>query len=758
LPGLASGDIIGYSMKTEVNLQTALDHGLTAEEFQKTKDILGRDPNIVELGIIAAMWSEHCSYKSSRIHLAKFPTTGKQVIHGPGENAGVVDIGDGTAVVFKMESHNHPSYIEPVEGAATGVGGILRDVFTMGARPVASLDCLRFGDVSHERTPYLVDGVIKGISSYGNCIGVPTVGGSTRFHECYNGNILVNVMNVGLAKTDAIFLGDASGVGNKVIYIGSATGRDGIHGAVMASDTFGEGSEEKRPTVQVGDPFTEKLLLEACLEIFREKLVEGIQDMGAAGLTSSSFEMAERGESGLTIHLDRVPMREEGMTPYELMLSESQERMLLVAKPENERKILDVLKKWDLEASTIGVVEDHGDVKLFFNGELVADIPVKPLVSAAPKLDRPTKRPAYLDKVNAFDTSSVKEPKKLDEVLLKLVSSMNLNSKKWITEQYDTMVGINTVVGPGSDCAIIRVKGEYASNKNSKKAIAVSAGCNERYSYLDPYVGGLITVSETARNIACSGAKPLALTDCLNFGSPENPEIMWQFAESVRGLASACEALSIPVVSGNVSLYNQTGEDAIYPTPMIGIVGLLDDVEKRVPSFFQNGNDVIFLLGETYGEIGGSEYLKTIHGSDEGKPPTLDLEKEKALIELLQELAKEGLLSSAHDISEGGFAVALVESVLGGAKHGCRVDISTELRKDIFLFSESQSRVIVSLGEKNEGEAVEFFEKHGVPFTPVGRVGGTTVKISVNGDVAVRAGTGDLEDAFESSFSKALFG
>jgi len=758
LPGLAGGDIIGYFMNIEINLQTALEHGLTAEEFQKTKDILGRDPNIVELGVIAAMWSEHCSYKSSRIHLAKFPTTGKQVIQGPGENAGVVDIGDGTAVVFKMESHNHPSYIEPVEGSATGVGGILRDVFTMGARPVASLDCLRFGDVSHERTPYLVDGVIKGISSYGNCIGVPTVGGSTRFHECYNGNILVNVMNVGLAKTDAIFLGDASGIGNKVIYIGSATGRDGIHGAVMASDTFSEGSEEKRPTVQVGDPFTEKLLLEACLEIFREKLVEGIQDMGAAGLTSSSFEMAERGGTGLTLHLDRVPMREEGMNPYELMLSESQERMLLVAKPENEQKILDVLKKWDLEASTIGVVEDHGDVKLYWHGELAADIPVKPLVSAAPKLDRPRKRPEYLDRVNAFDTSAVKEPEKLDEVLMQLASSMNLNSKRWITEQYDTMVGVNTVVGPGSDCAIIRVKGEYAPNKESKKGIAISAGCNERYSYLNPYVGGLITVSETARNIACSGAKPLALTDCLNFGSPENPEIMWQFAESVRGLAEACEYLSIPVVSGNVSLYNQTGEDAIYPTPMIGIVGILDDVEKRVPSFFQNENDVIFLLGETYDEIGGSEYLKTIHGSDEGKAPALVLEKEKALIELLQELASGSLLSSAHDISEGGFAIALSECCLGETNFGCRVDVSTDLRKDIFLFSESQSRVIVSMSERNESKAVDLLKKYHVPFTPIGRVGGETIKLSVNGDVAVRVGVGDLEEAFESSFSSVLFG
>ena len=745
-------------METEITLQTALDHGLSEGEFAKTQEILGRVPNIVELGIISAMWSEHCSYKSSRLHLAKFPTKGKHVIQGPGENAGVIDIGDGTAVIFKMESHNHPSYIEPVQGAATGVGGILRDVFTMGARPVASLDCLRFGHQSHERTPYLVSGVIKGISGYGNCIGVPTVGGETRFHECYNGNILVNVMNVGLARTDSIFYGHASGIGNKVIYIGSATGRDGIHGAVMASDSFGDGGEENRPTVQVGDPFTEKLLLEACLELFNEKIVEGIQDMGAAGLTSSSFEMAERGETGLSIHLDKVPMREEGMTPYELMLSESQERMLLVAKPENEKRILEILAKWDLEASTIGEVEDHGHVKLFFHGENVADIPVAPLVSSAPKLDRPQSRPAYLDKVNSFDTLSVEKPSDLGEVLLKILSSMNINSKQWITSQYDSMVGINTVTGPGSDSAVIRGKDFNGDNGSGKtKAIALSAGCNERYSYLDPFTGGLIAISENARNLACTGAKPLAVTDCLNFGSPQNPEIMWQFVKSVEGLAEACKVLDIPVVSGNVSLYNQTGENAIYPTPMIGMVGLLDDIEKRVSSFFQSGNDVIFLLGETFAEIGGSEYLKTIHRSDEGMTPALDLQKEKKLIELLLSLADNKLISSAHDVSEGGLAVSLAECCLGEAKLGCRIELSTDLRDDILLYSESQSRVIVSMKEKDEHSAVEMFKKFGVPWSAIGRVGHETFKINVNAKTVIKTTVSDLESAFMGSFEKKLF-
>ena len=734
----------------EVTLQTALDHKLTADEYELIKKHLGRNPNLLELGVFAAMWSEHCSYKSTRVHLRRFHTTGKYVVQGPGENAGVVDIGEGLTAVFKMESHNHPSFIEPVQGAATGVGGILRDVFTMGARPVASLDCLRFGHPTHEKTRYLVGGVVHGISHYGNCIGVPTVGGDTRFHECYNGNILVNVMNVGIAPRDKLFFGHASGVGNKIIYIGSKTGRDGIHGAVMASDSFGEESESKRPTVQVGDPFTEKLLLEACLEIFEAGIVEGIQDMGAAGLTSSSFEMASRGGSGISLHLDRVPAREERMQPYEFMLSESQERMLAVAKPENEQKIIDILKKWDLEAATIGEVEDgHKNVRLYFHGELVADMPVSPVVDAAPKYERPMQKPAYLAQTSAFNTTSVPQPADLNETFYTLAGSLNLCGKKWITEQYDTMVGVNTVFGPGHDAAVLRVQG-------TTRGLAVSAGCNERYVYLDPYVGGMIALAECARNVACSGAKPIGSTDCLNFGSPLNPEIMWQFSQAVDGISAACVALEAPITGGNVSLYNQTGETPIYPTPMIGVVGLFENVENAVPSFFQDAGDVLLLLGDDLGEIGGSEYLKTIHGHDAGLPPKLDLKKEKALIDALQELANKRLVKSAHDISEGGFAIALAECSLQ-KNLGCAVDIKTPLRPDFALFSESQSRVILSVSPENRDAVAALAKKRGVPCEPIGVTGGGSITVVMNGTVTLDAAVKRFASLHETSFEKTLF-
>ncbi len=738
-------------MKTaEVTLQTALDHKLTADEYELIKKHMGRNPNLLELGIFAAMWSEHCSYKSTRVHLRRFPTTGKYVVQGPGENAGVVDIGNGLTAVFKMESHNHPSYIEPVQGAATGVGGILRDVFTMGARPVASLDCLRFGHPSHEKTNYLVGGVVHGISHYGNCIGVPTVGGSTRFHECYNGNILVNVMNVGIAPRNKLFFGHASGVGNKIIYIGSKTGRDGIHGAVMASDSFGDDSESKRPTVQVGDPFTEKLLLEACLEIFEAGIVEGIQDMGAAGLTSSSFEMASRGGSGISLHLDRVPAREERMQPYEFMLSESQERMLAVAKPENEQKIIDILKKWDLEAATIGEVEaGHKNVRLYFHGELVADMPVSPVVDAAPKYERPMQKPAYLVQTAAYDTASVPQPANLNETFYALAGSLNLCGKKWITEQYDTMVGINTVFGPGHDAAVLRVR-------ETKRGLAVSAGCNERYVYLDPYLGGMIALAECARNIACTGALPIGATDCLNFGSPLNPEIMWQFSQSVDGISAACTALEVPITGGNVSLYNQTGDTAIFPTPMIGVVGLFENVENAVPSFFQDSGDVILLLGDDFGEIGGSEYLKTIHGHDAGLPPKLDLKKEKALIEALRELADKRLAKSAHDISDGGFAIALAECSLQ-KKLGCAVDIKTALRPDFALFSESQSRVILSVLPENRDAAAALIKKRGIPCEAIGVTGGNSIAVVINDALVLDAPVERFVPLHETSFEKTLF-
>ena len=734
-----------------VTLQTALEHGLSEEEFARIQKLMGRMPNRLELGIFSAMWSEHCSYKSSRIHLKRFYTTGERVIQGPGENAGIIDIGGGLAVVFKMESHNHPSYIEPVQGAATGVGGILRDVFTMGARPIAGFDSLCFGDPKNERTAYLVKGVVKGISSYGNCIGVPTVGGSTRFHECYNGNNLVNAMTLGIVKNDAIFLGSASGTGNKVIYIGSKTGRDGIHGAVMASDTFDEDSEEKRPTVQVGDPFTEKLLLEACLELFAESVVEGIQDMGAAGLTSSSFEMASRGQSGLKIHLDRVPVRETDMTPYELMLSESQERMLLVAKPENEARILEILEKWDLEAEVIGEVEGDDRIKLFFNGTRVGDMPVSALVDEAPMLERPVKEPEYLAATRAFDPLSVPEPDDIQSVFFKLLSSPNLNGKRWITEQYDSMVGINTVAGPGSDAAVVRVKG-------TAKAIAVSTGCNERYCYLDPATGGAIAVAEAARNVACKGARPIGATDCLNFGSPENPEIMWQFAKAVDGITLACRELDVPIVSGNVSLYNQTGDAAIFPTPMIGVVGLIDDVEKTVPSFFQNEGDVIFLLGRTKSEIGGSEYLKTIHGRDAGLPPAIDLKKEKTLIEILLELADKKIIASAHDLSEGGLAQALAECSLSGNGLGCEVDVDSNMRGDVLLFSETQARALVTITPFAMKDLRPVLDSAKIRWKPVGRVKAAEFTVRVNGAPLIDTTVAELEAVYHDALEKEIFG
>ncbi len=733
----------------EVSIKTALDHGLSADEFELINKHMGRVPNLVELGIFAAMWSEHCSYKSSKVHLRRFHTTGAQVVQGPGENAGVVDIGNGLVAAFKMESHNHPSYIEPVQGAATGVGGILRDVFTMGARPIATYDCLRFGNPDHPKTRYLVGGVVHGISMYGNCFGVPNGGGSTRFHECYNGNILVNVMTIGLAKRDAIFYGRASGAGNKVMYIGSKTGRDGIHGAVMASDAFGEESESKRPTVQVGDPFTEKLLLEACLEIFEKKLVEGIQDMGAAGLTSSSFEMAGRGGAGIDMWLDKVPVREEGMTPYEIMLSESQERMLLVARPENEREILEVLEKWDLEAATIGEVTDHGRVKLFFHGELAADMPVDACVDGAPKYHRPMKKPAYLEAAPKLDSSSVRLTADMNETFFALLGSPNMNGKTWITEQYDTMIGTNTIFGPGHDASVLRVKG-------TTTALAVSTGCNERYCYLDPKVGGMIALAECVRNIACVGARPLAATDCLNFGSPMNPEIMWQLSECIDGITEASLALDAPIVSGNVSLYNQTDDTAIYPTPMIGVVGILDDVSKAVPSFFQNEGDVVLLLGETYDEIGAGEYLRTIHGMDVGPAPALDLAKEKRLIGALRELAEKRLVKSAHDCSEGGLLIALAECAVG-RRIGCDVDVKSSLRADVALFSESQSRAVLSVAESNVMAVLELLADRGVPTSRIGTVVVGAFVVRVNGARAVDSTVDKIASVHGGSFEETFF-
>ena len=703
----------------EVGVDLALAHGLTLEEYEKIVSVLGRAPNYTELGVFSVMWSEHCSYKSSRHYLKGLPSQAAQVLQGPGENAGVVDIGEGLAVAFKMESHNHPSFIEPYQGAATGVGGILRDIFTMGARPIASLNSLRFGAIDHPRTGYLLAGVVAGIGGYGNCIGVPTLGGECYFDECYNANILVNAFTLGITTHKRIFTGIAKGSGNPVMYVGSKTGRDGIHGATMASESFSEEKEQRRPTVQVGDPFTEKLLLEACLELMEHDYIVGIQDMGAAGLTSSSAEMAGRGGVGIELDLSRVPLRETAMTPYEILLSESQERMLLVARKGTEDEIQRIFEKWDLDAVVIGrVTEDH-QFRAFFDGTEVARIPVAALTKEAPEYQRPAARPASLDETQHLDLASIAEPKNLGATLKQLLAAPNIASKEWIYRQYDHYVRGNTVVAPGADAAVIRVK-------NTKKGLALTVDGNSRYCYLDPYVGGVIAVAEAARNLACVGARPIGLTDCLNFGSPENPAVMWQFAEVIHGMRDACIALGVPVVSGNVSFYNETDGTPIYPTPTIGMVGLLERVESAITPWFKSAGDLVVLLGRTREELGGSEYLKLIHGQTRGTPPWIDLKMEQAVQACCREAIEQELLRSAHDVSDGGLAVALAECCIAGPDKplGARIETHQMNRGDAFLFSESQSRIVVSLAEEKLGELKEVAARHAVPLQVIGAVGG----------------------------------
>jgi len=706
--------------QTAVTPELVASHGITPEEYQKIIDILGREPNFTELGVFSVMWSEHCSYKSSRHYLKNLPTEGPYVLQGPGENAGVVDIGGGLAVAFKMESHNHPSFIEPYQGAATGVGGILRDIFTMGARPVASLNSLRFGSIDHPRTRYLVAGVVAGIGGYGNCIGVPTVGGECYFDECYNANILVNAFTLGIVKKKKIFTGVAKGVDNPVMYIGSKTGRDGIHGATMASESFSEGKEQRRPTVQVGDPFTEKLLLEACLELFEQDYIVGIQDMGAAGLTSSSSEMAGRGGSGVELDLSAVPMRENGMTPYEILLSESQERMLLVAKRGCEDKIKKIFEKWDLDAVVVGRVTDDRQFRAFWNGEAVARIPISALTKEAPVYRRPAARPHEQDQIQHLEYAAIDEPKDLAAAFKQLLAAPNIASKEWIYRQYDQFVRTNTVVASGADAAVIRVKG-------TEKGLALTVDGNSRYCYLDPYVGGVLAVAEAARNLACVGARPVGLTDCLNFGSPENPTVMWQFAEVIQGMRDACVALNVPVVSGNVSFYNETDGVPIHPTPTIGMVGLLEKVARVVTPWFKTAGDVVVLLGRTRDELGGSEYLKSLHGLTRGTPPWIDLKLEQAVQNCCLEAIDQEILSSAHDVADGGLAVALAECCLGGPERplGVRIESHEMIRGDALLFSESPSRIIVSLKETNLERLHEIAALHHVPMQAIGAVGGT---------------------------------
>jgi len=700
------------------NLDAVLKkHKLTKDEYENILNILGREPNMLEIGIFSSMWSEHCSYKSSKKYLNGFPTKAPWVIQGPGENAGVIDVGDGMAAVFKMESHNHPSFIEPYQGAATGVGGILRDVFTMGARPVANMNSLRFGnvtnndDISHHQR-YLVRGVVAGIGGYGNCMGVPTIGGETFFDESYNGNILVNAFTLGLAKSDEIFYGRAEGIGNPVVYVGSKTGRDGLGGAVMASDSFTEANKSLRPTVQVGDPFAEKLLLEACLELFKTDYIVGIQDMGAAGLTSSSFEMAGRSGSGMIMHLDKVPAREEGMQPFEFMLSESQERMLICAKKGYEDKVVEIFRKWDLNAEIIGEVTNTGHMELFWHGEKVADMPVQPVSEQAPIYDRPTQEPAYLASIKNTtinDFAKVDNQKAFDTLL----NSVEVSDKSWIFDQYDSTVQTNTIKAPGSlDASVIRIK-------ENGKALSMSSDCNPRYNYIDPKMGAAAAVAESGRNVAMSGARPLAITDCLNYGNPENPEVMWQFAQGCYGIKEACAKLNTPVVSGNVSLYNETNGIGVFPTPAIVMVGLNDDANKTLPSSFQKEGASLYLIGDTKSDFGGSLYMKELFGKVEGTLAPLDYDKELKLWELVIEANKKGFLNAAKDVNVGGIAIALAK-MAAKSKKGVTAKIALNDAKDIF--AESFSRAIVEVNDEAGFEAMA--KTIGLNVAKIGTVGG----------------------------------
>jgi phosphoribosylformylglycinamidine synthase len=733
-------------------------HGIKGDEYERIVKFMGREPNLTELGIFSVMWSEHCSYKSSRVHLKTLPTTGPQVLQGPGENAGAVDIGDGLAAVFKIESHNHPSFIEPYQGAATGVGGIIRDIFTMGARPIALLNSLRFGSLDEPATRRLLEGVVAGIAGYGNSIGIPTVGGEIAFEPSYAGNPLVNVFCLGIAKASDIIKGVASGVGNAVYYVGAKTGRDGIHGATMASAEFDEKSAEKRPAVQVGDPFMEKLLLEACLEVMQTDALVGIQDMGAAGLTCSTTEMGSRGGAGVEIDVSLVPQRETGMTPYEIMLSESQERMLLVVKRGREAEVERIFDKWDLHASHIGEVTSDGLLRVKERGTVVAQIPNGALTDEAPLYHRPMAVPEYLAEARRLDldglalSSEAKRP--AGDVLLALLGTPAIGSKRWVYRQYDHMVRTNTINLPGMGAGVVRVK-------ETNRAIAMSVDGNGRYCYLDPRRGAMLAVAEAARNVACAGGRPLAATNCLNFGNPERPAIMWQLAQAVEGIGEACRALGTPITGGNVSLYNETDGRAIYPTPVIGVIGLLEHADRVVTRRFQASGDVILLLGEGRGELGGSEYLKLVDGSVRGMPPLLDLNAERALHALLVDLAEDRLVRSAHDCSDGGLAVTLAECCFD--TDGIGADVSVErvavakadaINLAAALFGESASRVVVSAAPEAVSEVVKKAADAGVPARIIGRTGGRSLCIAVGGSVAVDVTLADAERAWSDALQK----
>jgi phosphoribosylformylglycinamidine synthase len=734
----------------KVTPDLAASHGLTREEYDRVVRLLGRDPTYSELGLFSALWSEHCSYKSSRVHLRRLPTKAPHVLQGPGENAGIVDVGDGLALAFKIESHNHPSFIEPFQGAATGVGGILRDIFTMGARPIALLDSLRFGSAEDAGTRYLLGGVVAGISHYGNCFGCPTVGGEVAFDPEYARNPLVNVLCLGIVPKDRIFRARADGVGNTFLYVGAKTGRDGIHGATMASEAFDETSAERRPTVQVGDPFREKLLLEACLEAFQTGAVVGIQDMGAAGLACSLSEMPARAGTGADVDLERVPQREPGMMPYEILLSESQERMLLVVERGREAEVQRIFRKWELDAVPIGRVTADGILRARMRGEVVAEVPVRALTDDAPVYDRPRARPGWLDRTGAFDPRTLPEPADPGAVLERLLAAPTIASKRNIWRQYDHMVGINTLVVPGSDAAVLRIKG-------TPRAVAVATDGNGRFGQLDPFLGGAMAVAEASRNVVCAGGRPLAMTNCLNFASPERPEIMWQFAATVDGIAAACEALGIPVTGGNVSFYNETLGQAILPTPVIGVVGLLEDAERRTTQWFKEAGDVIVLLGEPEGRLGGSEYLRTVHGRLAGTPAPLDLGRERAVQAACLAIIEAGYVRSAHDCAEGGLAAAIAECcITGPSPLGAAVTLPGGTRVDEMLFGEAPSRIVVTAAPGDVEPLMQVAGEWAIPVSVLGHVGGDRLEIRVGAESRVSRGVDSLADAFENGLARAL--
>jgi phosphoribosylformylglycinamidine synthase II len=737
-------------------------HGLTDEEYTRIVELLGRAPNYTELGIFSVMWSEHCSYKSSKAHLKRLPTSGECVLQGPGENAGVVDIGGGLAAAFKIESHNHPSFIEPYQGAATGVGGILRDVFTMGARPLAAMNSLHFGPISAgedaspeerataARNRSIMAGVVKGIGDYGNSFGVPTIGGEVQFAQCYSRNPLVNAFTLGIMRKEHIFYGRAAGVGNPVIYVGAKTGRDGIHGATMASEEFGEEAGSKRPTVQVGDPFLEKLLLEACLESMRAGAIVGIQDMGAAGLTSSSCEMGSRAGTGVEIDIDLVPQRETGMTPYEIMLSESQERMLIVAAAGREREVMDIFKKWELDAVVIGRVTADGRLRVKRDGKIIADIPNRALTDAAPVYQRPLVEPRTAEpvEINQVEQSAPE----LDATFMRIITQPAIASKEWVYRQYDHMVRTNTVVLPGSDAAVIRIK-------EKRNALAMTLDSNARYCRVDPRAGARLIVAEACRNLVASGARPLALTNCLNFGSPERPEVMWQFSEVIDGMAEASKAFGTPVTGGNVSFYNETEGRGIFPTPVIGMVGLIEDCRHITTQWFKGEDRAIILLGETGNDLGASLYACEWLGGVVGRVPELDLDLERRVQEVCLKVIQEGLVESAHDCSDGGLAVAIAESCFSSYRRraiGCQVDLEGVVSPAALLFAETPSRIVVSAADQNVDVIMSLARERDVPASVIGRTKGERLSVKVNGDSIINRSVASVESAWRSVLPRLL--